>query len=69
MGKSIVTICNKKKNKMVYHRKVWVVKEMSWKRDIFFSNFELEMLIEIKGEKDVVRNYWANIGNAKLSTV
>ena len=54
---------------MVYHRKVWVVKEMSWKRDIFFSNFELEMLIEIKGEKDVVRNYWANIGSAKLSTV
>lgn len=29
MGKSIVTICNKKENKMVYHRKVWVVKEMS----------------------------------------
>lgn len=43
MEKSIVTICNKKKNKIAHHKKVWVVKKMSWKRDIFFSNYELEM--------------------------
>ena len=39
---------------LVLHRIVWVVEEMNWKSDILFSNFKLDLIFKIEGEKDVI---------------